>query len=100
MRKLLIACILLSGCGGAPAVYHAPVKIVRGVVPPVVFPVTKVIVKAGASTVKNTVLLPVRVVKDTVPKPAPKPDKVAPKKDKVAPKPDKKQDKGKGNDGH
>jgi hypothetical protein len=65
MRKILIACILLSGCGGASAVYHAPVKVVRGVTPPVVFPVTKGVVKVGAMTVKNTVMLPVRIASDS-----------------------------------
>lgn len=87
MRKLMIVCILLSGCASA---YQVPVKAVRAVTPPVVFPVTKGVVKVGAMTVKNTVMLPVRIVSDSVKTSKKKEPKQEPK---PAKQPDKKEDK-------
>jgi hypothetical protein len=63
MRKLLIICFIVVGC--AP-VYKAPIKVVRGITPPVVFPVTKATAKVAGNVVKESVLLPVRIVKDSV----------------------------------
>jgi hypothetical protein len=75
MKKLLSLCILITGC----AIAKVPVKIGKAVTPPIAIPVTKATAKVGANAVKESVMLPIRVVKDSVPKAKAQPAKKAPK---------------------
>lgn len=80
--KLVAAALLSISVFGCSTAYKAPVKVVKGVTPPVVFPITKATAKVGGNTVKESVLLPIRVVKDSVKTKPKQAAKAAPKKEK------------------